>query len=75
MSFMDNLNLRRAGHEFCAVGSRILRDYVPESPMGPGFLAKGVEQGARVRAVKAAAEPASGRHCASTYESTAKLNR
>jgi hypothetical protein len=30
-----------------------LRDYVPESPMKSGFLAKGVEQGARVRAVKA----------------------
>ena len=29
----------------------------------------------RVRAVKASAELVSGRHCASTYESTAKLNR
>jgi hypothetical protein len=65
---------RREVSDFGSLGSRILCGGVGKKPDVVGLLAKGVNK-ARVRAVNASAELGSGRHCASAYESTAKLNR
>ena len=62
---------------FVRLGSRILRVVVAKKPDVVGlFGVNGVEGKARgCGPVKAAAEFGSGRHCASPYESTAKLTK